>query len=146
MALVSFAQAFSKCGGTAPVASFLQKVGAAGSTLLAQRARNGTATTTLIIQHYPGQCSRDVFEDALPASRKNNSRVICAYGHTHDQKCNGEDEDGTCNDVLTGGGGGCCGPEVNLAGFTSVFLKDDGGYTLDVDSAQVRMHGGQCKW
>ena len=68
------------------------------------------------------------------------------YGHTHNQQCDGTDSHGQCNEVLTGGGGGCCAPEVNLAGFTAVHLTEDGGYTLDVESEAVRMHGGQCKF
>ena len=63
-------------------------------------------------------------------------------------------------DVLSGGGGGCCGPmvwdlshrhsianrscsnargEVNLAGFTAVYLDDQGGASVDVESPQARV-------
>ena len=139
------AQAFADCGGQAKVQNWLDMVGESGDALLRDRAANGTATSTIIIQHYPGLCGRDVFEGALRQGRK--TQLLCAYGHTHDQKCDKLDsEHNTCADLLTGGGGGCCGPEVNLAGFTAVHLDDKGGFVVDVDSDDVRMHNGQCQW
>ena len=139
------AQAAKACGGENNMASFLDMVGRGGEDLLRARATNGTATSNVIIQHYPGQCKRDVFEGALPAGRV--PQTLCAYGHTHDQHCDlANGPNGTCSDLLTGGGGGCCGPEVNLAGFTSVALDDFGGFSVDVTSADVRMNNGQCQW
>lgn len=138
------ADAFAKCGGEGAVASFLNRVGAAGDSLLKDRAANGTASTVLIINHYPGQCGRDTFQGELPPGR--NVNVLCAYGHTHDQKCDTRNANGTCVDVLTGGGGGCCAPNVNLAGFTAVALDDNGGYSVDIDSADVRLQANQCSW
>jgi hypothetical protein len=140
------AKSFAGCGGQGEVQHFLDQVGAAGIDLLKKRAREGTATTVLIIQHYPGQCSKDVFEAALPANRTGKVNVICAYGHAHNQACDGKDSKGNCNMVLTGGGGGCCGPEIDLGGFTDVQLDDTGGFLTDVTSSEVRMESGQCKW
>lgn len=85
-----------------------------------------------------------MYKGALASGRK--TQLLSAYGHTHDQKCDGRSADGVCTDLLTGGGGGCCGPEVNLAGFTAVALDDAGGFTVDVESSDVRMNNGQCKW
>ena len=139
------AAAFAGCGGQDKVQAWLDMVSSGGEDLLRARAANGTATSTVIIQHYPGQCKRGVFEGALPGGRR--TQTLCAFGHTHDQQCvaaNGPN--GTCSDVLTGGGGGCCGPAVNLAGFTAVALNDDGGFSVDVTSPDVRMGNGQCRW
>jgi len=138
------ADAFNKCGGQGAVTDWLNKVGAAGDDLLRSRAANGTAKTVLIIQHYPGNCGRDTFTGALPSGR--NPSVICAYGHVHNQQCDTKDSNGKCIDVMTGGGGGCCSPNVNLAGFTAVALDDNGGYDLDVESEDVRLGNNQCGW
>jgi hypothetical protein len=91
-------------------------------------------------------CQRDVFEEALPADRKGKVRVLCAYGHMHTQRCDGTDASGNCDTVMTGGGGGCCGPQINLGGFTSVALDDEGGFVTDVSSDDVRMQSGGCVW
>lgn len=131
------------CGGVAVSATFLQTVAEAGRALLVERARAGTARTILILQHYPGLCQRDIFEQALPAWRK-DVRILCAYGHSRGQRCEGYDAAGRCVDILTGGGGGCCAPEVDPAGFTSVHLDDYGNAKVDMESAEVRVAQGSC--
>lgn len=137
-----FREAFRKCGGTGTVAEHLKRVGESGTELLRKRAKEGTASTTVILQHYPGGCQRDVFNSSVPEGRKNN--VLCAYGHVHDQQCDEKDEHGNCRVVLTGGGGGCCGGHV--AGFTAVHLTDDGGYIADVESEDVSIPRESCGW
>ena len=47
------AKAFAGCGGQSRVAAWLTKVTDAGDCLLRDRAANSTATSTIIIQHYP---------------------------------------------------------------------------------------------
>ena len=139
------AQAFKTCGGQEAVQEFLTKVDSAGDRLLADRAANGTATSAVVIQHYPGHCGRSTFNANLAEGR--NVQLLCAYGHTHNQHCDhANGPNGTCSDVLTGGGGGCCAPEVNLAGFTAVTLDEMGGFSVDVSSPDVRMHSNQCQW
>jgi len=142
--LTGSGHAFNLCGGQNVATDFLHQVADAGLRLLKERAQKGTAKTVVILQHYPGQCKRDIFEQALPAGRQ--VKVLCAYGHVHDQRCEVPGPDGICQDVLTGGGGGCCAPEIATAGFTAVHLDDAGGYTLDAESAEVRMPNGQCAW
>jgi len=140
-------QAFQRCGGPEVVRQHMTRVGEAGRALLEERARIGTASTVVILQHYPGMCMRDAFLAAVPPARRGAVRVLCAYGHVHDQRCDGRDPvTGTCNSVLTGGGGGCCAEEGGVAGFTAVHLEDDGGFTVDVESPQVRLKPGQCDW
>jgi len=137
---VGFKGAFRKCGGFAPVESFMSRVGAAGERLLDERARNGTASTTVILQHYPGSCQRERFQAALPAGRQ--TKVLCAYGHVHTQQCDGRDANNNCDVVMTGGGGGCCGSHT--AGFTAVHLTDDGGFVTDLSSQDVSIPRHLC--
>eukprot|EP00440_Ansanella_granifera_P071729 gb/GFBE01077842.1/.p1 GENE.gb/GFBE01077842.1/~~gb/GFBE01077842.1/.p1 ORF type:complete len:402 (+),score=54.84 gb/GFBE01077842.1/:1-1206(+) len=135
---------FAACGGRWNVERFMNEVAEAGRDLLRQRARHGSAKTVLILQHYPGLCQRDIFEAELPAGRQ--VKVLCAYGHAHWQQCDGRDISGNCNMVLTGGGGGCCAPQVSHAGFAAVSLTDDGGFRTDVESDQVTLPYGTCAW
>jgi len=90
---------------------------------------------------------KDIFETSLPEARRGKVKVLCAYGHVHDQKCDGNDPDtGICTSILTGGGGGCCGTDVNFGGFTAVHLTADGSFVTDVESDYVRMKFGNCTW
>jgi hypothetical protein len=132
----------AKCGGAAEVVNFLSRIRTSGEDLLRQRARQGTAKTTVILQHYPelGNSTRQLFEDALSGRQ---TKVIGAYGHAHDQMCMGRDASGNCDMVLTGGGGGCC--MANYGGFTAVHLNADGGFTTDVESGGVRLPRGSCQ-
>lgn len=145
-------RSFVACGqgdmarGRRVVSDFLRSVADAGRGLLLQRARLGTARTVVILQHYPGTCLREVFEAALPPSRRSSVRVLCAYGHTHNQTCHGYDAEGNCETVLSGGGGGCCPPQVEFAGFAAVHLTDGGGFRTEIESPSVRLPAGSCSW
>ncbi|CAJ1447551.1 unnamed protein product [Effrenium voratum] len=135
------------CGGKAVGDAFLQTVAQAGVELLLERARNNTAGTVLLIQHYPGQCPRGLFESALPPARKGKVKVLCAYGHDHTQACDMKDPSGLCVDILSGGGGGCCAPVVNLAGFGAVHLDEqEGVQSVVVESDDVRLPMNSCEW
>jgi len=133
--------AMDLCGGRNAVSAFLQDVAQAGSRLLIERAQQGTAKTVLIIQHYPGACGKDLFVSNLPASRQGQVEVICAYGHVHEQACDGNSATGQCNMILAGGGGGCCEPVITQAGFTAVGLTDGGGFNTEM----VNLPPG-CQW
>ena len=91
------------------------------------------------------EATQDHFQRRPAASR---ARVLSAYGHTHGQACHGRDGDGVCNLILSGGGGGCCKGDLaqNHAGFTSVHLTEDGGFTTDVEGVEVRLKWGNCSW
>ena len=130
--------------GLLKMTSFLNSVAAGSDNLLRARAANGTAKSVIIIQHYPHEKAvvRKIFQGAL-GTRK--PQVVQAYGHTHNQDCDVTGPGG-CADVMTGGGGGCCHPEVNLAGFTAVNLDDHGGMTVDVTSPDVRLKAGECPY
>jgi len=136
-----FRDAFAKCGGVGPVAEYLRKVQESGTRLLRTRAQEGSASTVVILQHYPHACQKDTFLQALPEHRK-ATKVLCAWGHDHSQECLGWSH--TCDMVLTGGGGGCCGN--HRAGFTAVHLTDDGGFMTDVESHEVSMPASDCHW
>ena len=102
----------------------------------------------MIIQHYPSEGARlkSAFEGALGGK---SVSVLSAYGHTHNQVCQGTNAAGQCDLIMTGGGGGCCEGDlkVNYAGFTAVALQEDGSFTSDLESSAVRMeHTGQCAW
>ncbi|CAE7272928.1 PAP7 [Symbiodinium necroappetens] len=141
------ASADALCGGRAVAQTFLNKTYEAGRRLVIERAKKNKAGTVLIIQHYPHFCPRDLFEDSLPASRKGKVKVLCAYGHVHDQKCDKKDESGMCLDILSGGGGGCCAPLINRAGFAAVHLDSGSGVAaVDVESPEVRLPEGSCAW
>ena len=92
------------------------------------------------------------FENALADRAGVQIGVISAYGHTHNQLCQGRNEAGQCDLIMTGGGGGCCENDLrtNYAGFTAVTLQEGNGassFTSDLESAAVRMeHTGQCAW
>ena len=50
---------------------------------------------------------------------------------------------------MTGGGGGCCDTDLpqSYAGFAAVALTDDGGFTVDFKSEDVRTaRAGMCAW
>jgi len=138
-------RAFARCGGRGAVEAFLGAVEQASMDLLSRRAREGTARTVVLLQHYPGQCRKEVFLEALPEQRRGLVRVLCAYGHVHDQKCEGWDSEGACDTVMTGGGGGCCNLDVQ-AGFTAVRLTEAGGFEVDVESARVKLPADGCLW
>lgn len=139
---LGFQDAFYKCGYPGTVERFMKRIEAAGEQLLRDRAWYGTAKTTIILQHYPESCKKDVFYSALRPGRQ--TKVLCAFGHWHDQKCHGWDERGVCTDILAGGGGGCCG--YHWAGFAAVHLTDDGSFDTDVYSDEVRLPHWQCHW
>eukprot|EP00928_Gymnodinium_smaydae_P020152 TRINITY_DN1778_c1_g1_i1.p1 TRINITY_DN1778_c1_g1~~TRINITY_DN1778_c1_g1_i1.p1 ORF type:complete len:804 (-),score=192.41 TRINITY_DN1778_c1_g1_i1:177-2480(-) len=139
-----FVESFRKCGGREVVSTFMRRVSEAGTRLLQERARLGSARTTVILQHYPEEkfASENAFLDNLPEGRK--SKLLQAFGHWHDQFCHRRDANGTCDMILTGGGGGCCGG--HRAGFTAVHLQEDGGFTTDYDSEKVAIPAWQCHW
>lgn len=136
--------AFNGCGGAGEVENFLTAVDRSGTQLLRERAQKGTARTVLIIQHFPGACQRDVFESSLRQGRQVD--IICAYGHVHAQECHRYNGRGQCDTILSGGGGGCCAPQIFRAGFAAVHLDDDGSFHSDVQSSEVTMSSGSCWW
>lgn len=139
-----FQNARSQCGGESGVKDFLWSIAESGKELLKERARRGTARTTVIVQHYPqhGQAVKDLFDETAREVGRLSS-VLSAWGHDHDQACVGRDASGNCNMVLTGGGGGCCMGEYG--GFTAVHLTDDGAFVADVESERVRLPRHSCK-
>jgi len=138
---------FDKCGGKGSVQRFLRKIKNSGDDVLKCRAAIGSASTVLVMQHYPLNRFhvKRTFEGALNGRQVG---VISAYGHTHEQQCQGIDGNGQCNVILTGSGGGCCDNDLphNHAGFTAIHLTNDGGFTSDVKSDDVRLPRGACTW
>lgn len=136
-------QVFNSCGGQANTESFLNLVKQSGEDMLRCRAQLGTASTVVILQHYPGSGKqvKDIFDNDVPTNRTVSS--ISAYGHAHQQHCDGRNAGGQCDLILTGGGGGCCSSDI-YGGFTAVHLTDDGGFTSDVESGDVLVGG--CAW
>jgi len=141
-------ESFSGCGGGEVARGFMATVAKAGQELLKERAAKGYVKTVVILQHYPKLCQKDIFYDALPDWRKASTKVLCAYGHIHEQKCEGTDADGNCNVVLTGGGGGCCKPVIESAGFTAVSLTDtkDGGFKTEIGTPATVVPAAECAW
>merc|ERR1719389_748900 len=100
-----------------------------GDDMLKCRGEQTSASTVLLMQHYPPN-KLDVmgkFNNALQNSGK-QARLISAYGHDHDQFCEGWDDQDQpqCNVIKTGSGGGCCDDYVGNPGFTAIHLTSDG--------------------
>jgi hypothetical protein len=138
---------FDACGGKGNVAGFLGLIKRSGDEVLKCRAEKGSASTVLVMQHYPANkdAAKGTFEGALGGRQVN---VLTAYGHTHEQKCEGSNNQGQCNVIMTGSGGGCCDSDLphSHAGFTAIHLTSDGGFTSDVESGDVRLPQGSCTW
>merc|ERR1712048_391370 len=71
------------------------------------------------------------------------THVLSAYGHAHDQVCEGNRANG-CDVILTGGGGGWKGG--GYFGFTAVHLTDDGGYQTTLETSEVRISQRSCSY
>merc|ERR1712217_140981 len=71
------------------------------------------------------------------------TQVLSAYGHAHDQKCEGSRAHG-CDVIMTGGGGGWKGG--GYFGFTAVHLTDDGGYQTVLETSEVRISQRSCRY
>jgi len=141
------ADVWNACGGRGNVQGFLGMIKNSGDEVLKCRAEKGSASTVLVMQHYPSNKwdVKGTFEGALGGRQAN---VLTAYGHVHEQKCEGNNAQGQCNVIMTGSGGGCCETDLphNHAGFTAVHLTSDGGFTSDVESGDVRLPQGACTW
>jgi hypothetical protein len=140
---------FNPCGGADNVGNFLGMVKDSGDEVLECRAEKGTASTVLVIQHYPDN-KYDVlgkFNDVLQQTGR-KANVLTAYGHDHDQFCEGTDDQAEpqCNVIKTGSGGGCCDDYIGNPGFTAIHLTADGGFTSKVETEDVRMPTGACNW
>lgn len=135
------------CGGQSNIQSFLNGKKAEGESLLDARASVTTAKTTLIMQHYDGGHGRNLkqrYEAKAAASPSKNyeTHVLAAYGHCHEQTCQGDRSRG-CDLILTGGGGGWSGGQY--FGFTAVHLTDDGAYRTVLETDEVRFKQTECE-
>lgn len=134
-----------KCGWGSQVRDYLNGVRSKGEELLVDRARASSAKTVLIMQHYntgPGKQLKQKFEQ----NNGGRAKVLSAYGHRHEQKCEGDRTNG-CDVILSGGGGGWRGGRGDYYyGFTAVHLKDDGGYQTVLETGDVRIRQTGCKW
>lgn len=130
-----------KCGGQGKIQEFLSGKKRAGESYLDERARTTNASTALIIQHYPGVGKE--LKDRFESNAAGDVVVLSAYGHVHEQKCEGSRDRG-CDLIMTGGGAGWAGG--GYFGFTAVHLTDDGGFqtTLETDEVRIRQHS--CKY
>jgi hypothetical protein len=134
-----------QCGGQGNIASFLNSQYDAGKALLTERARVSSARTTLIMQHYDGKIGKELKEQ-FEGNRPTNAvptQVLSAYGHAHDQTCQGSRAHG-CDVILTGGGGGWKGG--GYFGFTAVHLTDDGGFQTTLETDEVRIPQNSCNY
>jgi len=138
-------EACRMCGGESNVRHFLNSKRAEAERLLDERALNTTAKTTLIMQHYGGvgPWLKRRYEEkaAMSPSKKYKTHVLSAYGHAHDQLCQGDRSRG-CDIILSGGGGGWRGGLY--FGFTAVHLTDDGAYQTVLETDEVRFRQGEC--
>lgn len=98
------------------------------------------------MQHYNWGWNRNIgalvkkkFDDYNGGKGKS----LSAYGHAHDQKCEGSRTYG-CDVILSGGGGGWRGG--SYFGFTAVHLTADGGYMTILESDEVRFSQHSCQY
>merc|ERR1712050_89722 len=99
-------------------------------------------TTAVILQHYPGVGSS--LKQQFESDNNGKAKVITAYGHAHDQVCQGG-AGAACDVILSGGGGGWRGGRY--FGFTAVHLTDDGGFQTVLETNEVRIpQKGVCSY
>eukprot|EP01084_Bolivina_argentea_P237537 399195_1 len=116
---------FKNCGNEKIGCNYLQKIANASEQMMIQRAASSNNSNFIISQHYPSQGSRLL--NTFKANRKNNGKndiIWSIFGHTHKQECvhkNGN----VCDEIMTGGGGGCC-VDFTLRGFYVIGFDEDG--------------------
>lgn len=120
---------------------FLQGEKAKGEKLLDQRAAQTAAKTVLIMQHYNDENIGALYKTRFESKNGRKAKVLSAYGHAHDQICEGSRDNG-CDVILTGGGGGWQGG--TWFGFTAVHLTDDGGFQTILETDEVRIRQNSC--
>lgn len=136
-----------RCGGRDNLANSLNEKRRAGESHLDSRASISGAKTALIMQHYNwakgiGNVG-DMYKKRFESKNGGKAKVLSAYGHAHDQVCEGSRERG-CDVILTGGGGGWKGG--GFFGFTAVHLTDDGGYQTTLETSEVRIPQKSCSY
>jgi len=97
---------------------------------LIERAKVSNASNIIIQQHYPEQAKRllKLWKDNRMKGHENDT-VWTVFGHEHVQQCNGIGaQSGECNEILSGGGGGCC-LEHSLRGFYVIGFDNNGRMT-----------------
>lgn len=133
--------ACQKCGGQGKIQNFLNGEKAKGERLLDERAKSSEAKTVVIMQHYPGVGKQ--YKEQFEKQNGNKASVLSAYGHAHEQVCNGKNtQTGNCELVLSGGGAGWRGK--GYFGFTAVHLLDDGGFKTVLETSEVRFPQNSC--
>eukprot|EP01084_Bolivina_argentea_P286811 492062_1 len=98
---------------------YLGKMRDASEKMMVERANKSQNTNFLLNQHYPGRSHAllEKFTDSR-GSKAKDEIIWSIFGHTHTQKCNGNDNNGHCNEIMSGGGGaGGGGSACNLKGF-----------------------------
>jgi len=124
------------CGGAKRAYDSLASIRNASTAMMRARAKKAESTNVAIIGHYPDWFQDNInlrkqFLSGMSEDQAATKRVLNFYGHTHIQRCDKKAEDGYsgCTDVMTGGGGGCCGDTP--AGFVSVTWGEDGKQTIE---------------
>ena len=126
---------FNQCGGIKTACNYMKKIGKASQNLLIERAKHSPNKNFLISQHYPGARSRQFasmfkshrYKNGSIKSQERNEKVWSIFGHSHYQACLSKDKiTKECNQILTGGGGGCCSPQFTLKGFYVIGFDDQG--------------------
>jgi hypothetical protein len=127
--------------------SFLHGKMHEGFDLIDKQARSTQAKTALILQHYDdythyhGTPITRYVKERFEKANGHKAKVISAYGHRHEQRCQ-MGNSGKCDMILSGGGGGYQGGAYY--GFVAVHLTDDGGFTTLIDSSEVRFSQHSC--
>lgn len=135
------------CGGQSNIQNFLNQKMQEGESYMETRAGITNATTAVILQHYDSAAHLgnvgSYLKKRFESHNSGKTKVLAAYGHTHDQVCEGDRTHG-CDVVLTGGGGGWRGG--GYFGFTAVHLTDDGGFETVLETNEVRISQKSCSY
>eukprot|EP00930_Biecheleria_cincta_P017348 TRINITY_DN1381_c0_g1_i3.p1 TRINITY_DN1381_c0_g1~~TRINITY_DN1381_c0_g1_i3.p1 ORF type:complete len:575 (+),score=66.33 TRINITY_DN1381_c0_g1_i3:93-1727(+) len=123
------------CGGTDNMFNSMEKIRDASTKMMKERAILAGSRNVAIFSHYPDWAQNNInlrqqYLSDIPAHKQKDVRVLNFYGHAHLQRCDGNDSHG-CVNFLTGGSGGCCGPNDVPAGFVSITWSDDGWQKTD---------------
>lgn len=118
-------QVLAHCGSPKNLQASLASIKSASVKILQQRAAAAAASNVAILSHYPNNGFRASFLNQVPPAKLSKMAALNFFGHDHSQKCYGSDATGRCVELLTGGGGGCCGNADLPAGFTAVSWVDN---------------------
>ena len=121
---------YKNCGNSTVACNYLAKIANATEMMMIERAKTSKNKNFLLTQHFPsvgGKLLHEFKQNRINMNISEMETIWMAYGHDHEQECDGyvdNDRNGTCELIRTGGGGGCCN-EGTLRGFYVIGFDDN---------------------